>query len=258
MMLLLPPSETKHFPTDGRPLRVEDRPQPLRAATARSIEALHDVCSADPARACEILALSTGQAHWLETNVELLDAPTAPASCVYTGVLYSALDAESLPPAARRRASRQIRIASALFGLVGFDEAIPAYRFSGGTRLPQLPPAHELWQEPITDLIEQDDPSLVVDMRSSAYLNLWKPPPHVRDRHVQVKVWTQGARGQRIAMSHHNKASKGLLARELVRQARPPKTPAGLLAAARRAGELHAWSAELTAGRLDIVLEPDN
>jgi uncharacterized protein len=255
MMILLPPSEAKRAPTQGQSLRLQDRLAPLRPPTEKSIAALRDLCASDPHKAVELLGLSSGQSHWLEANIELVDAATAPASQVYTGVLYNTLDVDTLPRSARSRADKQLWVASALFGLVRFDEAIPAYKFSGGVTLPGLPPPGKLWQEPITAVIETEDPAVIVDMRSTAYNPLWRPPEHLAGRYLTVKIWQLGAKGQRIAMSHHNKATKGLLARELVSLARPPRTNRGVLNAAQRAGSKHGWHAELNQGRLDIVLQ---
>jgi cytoplasmic iron level regulating protein YaaA (DUF328/UPF0246 family) len=66
----------------------------------------------------------------VELNAALRKAPAAPAAEIYTGVLYERLDLAGLPTAARRRAGRQVLIASALWGFVRPEDRIPYYRFS--------------------------------------------------------------------------------------------------------------------------------
>ena len=69
-----------------------------------------------------------------------------PALLRYTGVLYEALDVRGLPRAARTRAAERLLITSALFGMVGGDDAVPAYRFSAGSVLPGLPGLPAFWR----------------------------------------------------------------------------------------------------------------
>ena len=220
------------------------------------MSALRKICTGDPSRALKTLGLTARQTEWLEFDAELADAPTAPAHEIYTGVLYQALDYPSLSRAAKSRAEQQVWVASALFGVVRLADPIPAYRLSGGTKLPGLPTEAELWQEPIQSVIEGLDPEVILDLRSGAYTSLWRPPKAWRERVIVGKVWQLDRSGRRTSVSHHNKATKGLLTRELVRQSREIATPRALLGAARRAGDTHNWTAELAAGRLDIVLDP--
>ena len=59
-----------------------------------------------------------------------------PAIDRYTGVLFDALDAPSLDADAREFARETVVVHSALFGLVGALDEIPAYRLSHDSRLP--------------------------------------------------------------------------------------------------------------------------
>ena len=256
MLILLPPSEGKTRPHDGPPFDLHQRPAPLREPTQATLNALRRLCIGDPTQALKTLGLTQRQIEWLEFDAELADAPTAPAHEIYTGVLYQALDYPSLPRAAAARADAQVWVASALYGMVSLSEPIAAYRLSGGTKLPGLPPEAQLWQEPIQQLVAALDPGIILDLRSGAYSSLWRPPPHWRDRVILGKVWQLDRNGRRTSVSHHNKATKGLLTRALVRQARTIATPRALLGAARRAGATHNWTAELQGRQLDIVLAP--
>ena len=78
-----------------------------------------------------VLGLSDRQIDELDRNRELAEPRALPASQVYTGVLYAALDYESLTPAARKRADR---LGARLVGPVGrgtpvrSDPRVPAVR----------------------------------------------------------------------------------------------------------------------------------
>lgn len=254
MLILLPPSEGKSRPEEGEPFKLASRPTTLQEPTREVITALRELCTGDPSFALKTLGLTQRQIEWVEFDAELGDAPTAPAHAIYTGVLYQALDYPSLSRTAKSRADRQVWVASALYGMVRLGDPISAYRLSGGTKLPGLPAEPDLWQEPIQSVMEGASPDIIVDLRSGAYTSLWRPPKAWRERVVVGKVWQLDRSGRRTSVSHHNKATKGLLTRELVRQSREISTPRALHGAATRAGDFHGWTAELSPGRLDIVL----
>lgn len=142
-------------------------------------------------------------------NLELRSAPVMPAIYRYTGVLYDALDAGSIPSLSLER----LAIGSALFGVVRAGDTIPRYRLSGGSKLPTrdgaLPTMKARWGSAITDaLLEVDD--LIVDMRSGAYQQLGPVPGA-----VTVRVESVQENGTRKVVSHFNKHYKGELARVL-------------------------------------------
>ena len=82
------------------------------------------------------LKLEPRQAAEVERNRRLRDAPTMPAIDRYTGVLFDALDASTLSTEARAFAATTVVVHSALFGLVGALDPIPAYRLSHDSRVP--------------------------------------------------------------------------------------------------------------------------
>jgi cytoplasmic iron level regulating protein YaaA (DUF328/UPF0246 family) len=179
---------------------------PARRTVADSLVAL---CADLPA-ARAALGVSAGKDAELTATAELAIAPTTEAVQRYTGVLYGELDVGSLRPAARQRARERVLIASALFGVVGAADGIPAYRLSASSRLPGIPSLATFWR-PVLGPALAALPEPVLDLRSGAYAAL-APLPGA----VTVRVTSVGPSGARTVVSHWSKAAKGRLARALL------------------------------------------
>ncbi|MDT5323940.1 MAG: uncharacterized protein QOF25_1092 [Mycobacterium sp.] len=232
MIVLLPPSETKRAGGDGPPLRLEalGSPElgPLRAALVDELIAL----SADRPASRKALGISASQGGEIDRNATLRSAPTLPAINRYTGVLYDALDVESLRGATASRARTRLAVGSALFGLLRQDDAVPAYRLSANSKLPGRPTLAARWRpllEPVLAGLAADE--LIVDLRSGSYAALGRLPGA-----VEVDVLSEHSDGHRTVVTHFNKAHKGLLARALAGSRSEPTDAAGVVAVARRAG----------------------
>jgi cytoplasmic iron level regulating protein YaaA (DUF328/UPF0246 family) len=231
VLILLPPSEGKTAPRRGKPLLLEDLSFPSLTAPRREVlDALTSLCTTDGddarSEAARVLGLGTTQIDQVERNAGLREAPTARADEVYSGVLYEALALGSLPPAARRRATSRLAIASALFGLVRPGDRIPAYRLSGSVSLPGPGPVSTFWASRLGEAAyEAAGRGLVVDLRSSTYASFWRPDPDTARRVVTVRV-LQEVDGRRRVVSHFNKATKGRLVRSLLVDVGNPGTPA--------------------------------
>jgi uncharacterized protein len=216
VLILLPPSEGKTAPAAGTPVDLEALSLPtLTRARERVLNALVKLSGGREKRALEILGLGPKQAAELERNRQLRAAPAAPAIEVYTGVLYEALDFETLTEAARQRADDSIMIASALWGMVRPGDRIPAYRCSIGVQLPVLGGLAAYWKKA---LHKHEAGGLVVDLRSEAYAKMWRP-----DGAVSVRV-LQERDGKRAVVSHFNKATKGRMVRDLLQSGAAPHT----------------------------------
>src|SRR4030095_5058044 len=135
MLLLLPPSETKRDGGGGGALDLASLSHAglteLRAELVERVTTL----AGDHDAAMRALKLGPRQAPEVERNRRLRDSPTMPAIDRYTGVLFDALDASSLSNAARSFAGDTVLVHSALFGLVGALDPIPAYRLSHDSRV---------------------------------------------------------------------------------------------------------------------------
>ena len=230
VLVLLPPSETKHPGGDGAPLDLAGLTAPeLTPVRVELAEALVKLADDVPASRTA-LGLSAKQDDEIARNAVLWTSPTLPAVQRYTGVLYDALDVASLTRAQRARAESRLAVGSALFGLVRAGDAIPAYRLSAGSALPGLPPSARSGGRRSARCSPRSD-DLVVDLRSGAYAAL-APVPGA----VTVDVLSERPDGTRSVVSHFNKAHKGRLARLLATTRAEPDDVVRLRGLLRRAG----------------------
>ncbi len=254
VLILLPPSEGKSAPRRGKPLDLAALASPLLgAARAQLLTALLEV-SASP-EAAAVLGLTPGQAHEITRNQALLTSPTGRADDIYRGVLYDALGFRSLSPAARRRATTRVAIASSLFGLVRPGDRIPPYRLSGDVSLPGLGPVAGVWREHLGPAVEEAlGGGLLVDLRSTTYAAFWRPPAELARRVATVRVLHE-VDGERKVVSHFNKATKGRLVRDVLEEGSNPRTPAAFAGLLRQLG----WDVEESPGpkgtQLDVIVD---
>ncbi len=185
MLILLPPSEAKNEIAHGIPIDLEGLfgAQELMAARKSSLQANNRVDSLN----------------------------SAPAHKVYNGVLYKALDWESLSSIAKARGKNSIVIISALLGAVRINDSIPSYK---------VKMKNSDWKEPLTQLFEALAENLIIDCRSSTYSGVWTPPPSQR---VVVRVF-QIKGNERSVITHMSKKYRGELTRYLL-SVEAPKTP---------------------------------
>lgn len=204
MLIILPPSETKAHGGSGAPLDLDALSfpalNPVREKLAKELSSL------PVEEAMDLLKLSEKLRGEAASNTQLFSSPTMPALERFTGVLYDALDAPSLPPAARAR----LAVGDALFGLVHGDDLIPHYRLSGGTKLGGAT-LKSRWGRAITEELGGIG-KLLVDLRSGTYQALGRAP---KGRAVTVRVESVQPDGTRKVVSHFNKHYKGQLARVL-------------------------------------------
>lgn len=237
MLILLPPSEGKTAAGKGRPLDLDSLAFPeLTDARSEVLAALSKVSAHDDAHA--VLGVGASLAEEVRRNIELRQAPAAPAHTVYSGVLYDALGYRSMTPAQKRKADAAVVVISALWGALGFADAVPAYRLSMSVELPGTGKLAAFWRKHLaTVLDERAGDSLIVDCRSSTYATVWTGPP---EQSVAVNVF-QERNGRRTVVSHFAKHTRGELAHHLLtRRGKQPASPEQLLRAASE-----RWTCEL-------------
>lgn len=215
MLILLPPSEGKTAPTNTPPVDLGLLSFPeLTEARERILGELMRVSEQEDALA----RLKVGKTlePEVERNSRLLSEPADVASSIYSGVLYDALDFSGLTPPQKELAQESVLIISALWGAVRLFDAIPAYRLSMGVKLGECGNLATFWRgelSPVLDRLAQEN--LILDCRSSAYTQAWRPPA---GRTVTVRVEQEDSYGERKVVSHFAKHYRGLLARYIVEQ----------------------------------------
>lgn len=210
MLLILPPSETKRDGgAEGTRLDLSllsfGELDPQRREALRALAVL----SRNAAIATGALSLGPTQRHELARNRAVATSPVLPALERYTGVLYDGLAAHSLSAQERAFAIGSVAIHSALFGLIGAGDPIPAYRLSHSSRLPGLPLGRH-WRAPISRVLAAHE-GLMLDLRSEAYASLGAAPRRVGSYYVRVV--SESENGRRTALSHFNKKAKGQFTR---------------------------------------------
>lgn len=231
MLVILPPSETKSDGGRGAPLDLDTLSfGELNPIRKRIGEAIVDLAGdLDASRVT--LGLGRTQLAEVDRNADLWLSPTRPAIERYTGVLYDALDHASLTRAGKTKAADRLAIGSALFGVVRAIDPIPAYRLSGGSKVPEMPTLAAVWKPALSDALDAVD-DFIVDLRSGIYQQLG--PVHGA---VTATVVTEATDGSRKVVSHFNKHYKGLMARELVSTRRTVRDINGLAAVLADAGQ---------------------
>lgn len=214
MHILLPPSETKREGGDGKPLDLASLSFPaLREHRGVVLAALDTLVGQPDDAAAKALKLGARIASAeLARNRELLSSPTMPALERYTGVLFDALDPETLSPQARVRANQHILVQSALFGLVRAGDHIPAYRLSHDARLPGVRLVTH-WGD-VSTAVLSDLSGPIVDLRSAGYAALGPLPSN--EHCVTVAVVAADSDGSVRALNHFNKKGKGAFVRALL------------------------------------------
>lgn len=232
VFVLLPPSETKAPGGDGPPLDLGMLSMPRLTDTRKRLATALVDLAADDEASMAALGIGPRQVAEIERNAQLWWSPTMPALDRYTGVLFDALDARSFTRAQRDKAARRLGVGSALFGALRADDPIPAYRLSGGSRLPGMGTLAAQWKPELAGAIrDAADGGLIVDLRSGSYRQLG-PVPEA----VVATVLTDKPDGTRAVVSHFNKHHKGLLARALTLSRAEPTDLRGVARVAAKAG----------------------
>ena len=211
MHILLPPSETKRDGgAEGSALSLERLGFGALNPQRRRILAALRTLARNRANAAEALHLGATQLFEVERNRAIRRSPVLAAMDRYAGVLYEALEPHTLATPARTFAADRVVIHSALFGLLGAADPIPAYRLSQDSRLPGIS-LGRAWREPVSRELASLK-GLILDLRSESYVALGHAPEGARF----LRVVTEGPDGTRRALNHFNKKGKGEFVRALL------------------------------------------
>lgn len=210
MRVLLPPSETKRkgggnsfFVPEN--LSFNNELQKTRQEVLLSLVKL----SNNLEQAKKNLRVGERAAAEIANNFTLFEQPTLPAVKRYTGVLYDALQFETLADDDRSWVKNNVYIQSALFGLISAADEIPAYRLSASSKLYIAgDPLKKVWKKAHAELDFSGE--LTLDMRSKDYAALCPVPDA-----YYFEVLAKSASGEIKALNHFNKAAKGAFVRRI-------------------------------------------
>ncbi len=225
MLLWLPPSEGKVAPADGPALDIGSLSFPLLVSARLEVAAQLQKISAEPGAAETLRLGPRAAASGIQANLELVSAPCAPAMDLYQGVLYAALDPNTLSPPAARALSESVWIFSALFGAVRPDDVIPDHRLAMGVRLPELGTMSSWWRLVLKSGLPDPGSQPVVDLRSGAYKSAHPAPDAHR---IEVDA-SQVRDGKRTTVTHFAKLWRGLAARYLLEHVDEKTNVSGVL-----------------------------
>lgn len=229
-VILLPPSKGKASGGSGRAYARTLTRHPLAAPRREVLEAA--VASARErddavlARRCGVAVRDAAAARRMLRG--LADAPTMPAHRRYTGVVHGNAGLADLGPGDM---AADVRVVSALLGLVGPDEPVPAYRLEFTATLPGLGGGAggiaTFWRERLAEeLLRVCGGARVWDLLPAEHARMW--PTGLREELDVVGVRFVRPDG-RAANAARTKVAKGLLTAHLL--AAPRSTAAAVVRA---------------------------
>lgn len=162
-MILIPPSEGKR--SGGRRAPWGDAKMRVSAPSERLavMNALATALSGSEASLAKLFGVKgSALAEAIDINHRIATAPTMPAIDRYSGVLYDALDVDSLPAPSRRRLNQQVLILSGLFGVVAPKDPIPNYKLKMGATLPGVGKLASFWKPVLGERLTMITPRTVL------------------------------------------------------------------------------------------------
>lgn len=139
------------------------------------------------------------------------------AITVYTGVLYGALDWETLTFSQKKLGQECIRIISAKYAALKPLDEIKSYKEKiNNAKMRPL----------VREILDSIDTNLIIDCRSSTYQTVWKSPT---EKTVEIKVLTK-VNGVKKVITHMSKKTRGEVTRLLLQSPTVAKNPKQLQA----------------------------
>lgn len=234
-VILLPPSKGKASggarPAYARSLARHPLAAYRREVLEAAIASASETDDAVLARRCGVAQRDAPAARKMLRG--LAEAPTAPAHLRYTGVVHGNAGLAMVDPDS---AAADVRIVSALMGIVALDELVPEYRLEFSATLPGLGRANgtasiaAFWRDRLDEeLLRIGGGTRVWDLLPAEHARMW--PTDVREELDVVTVDFVRPDG-RSANAARTKVAKGRLTAYLL--AHPRTTPSGLVRAVER------------------------
>jgi uncharacterized protein len=175
-LILLPPSKGKADGGTGPGYRGTLRPDhPLTPPRSEVLDALlRDLDVLDDEGLARVAGVGAAKVAGARALLrELAGAPTRPAHQRYTGIVHGNAGLAEVDPA---RVGADVRIVSALLGLVRLDEPVPDYRLEFAASLPSLGGLGPYWRATLADhLGELAAGRRVWDLLPGEHRRVWDP-----------------------------------------------------------------------------------
>ncbi len=234
-LILLPPSEGKFTGGEGPSLDFDalsfSSLNPTRAIMA---QCLKKICERPDAAQKLLGVKGTFLKKTIADNLGLAEAPSCSAIQRYTGVMYDAIDYQSLDPRAREAFDRTVVIMSGLFGITRPNNMIPSYKLKMGARLMGDKTCAAVWRPLISKALGRTyENSVIWDLLPIEHSAAWDSSVVPHKTRFTVKFVARGAHGKLRTVSHWSKALKGALVRHLIlniSEAESRQTALGLVA----------------------------
>ncbi|NDV21312.1 YaaA family protein [Desulfovibrio sp. JC022] len=188
-IILIPPSEGK---ADG------GNKTPLKSVSVIAADLIEAIKKADPKKLYGLKEKALEKA--VTVNKEVLNSKTMPAIKRYTGVVYDAIDYQTLKN--KSDFDKKVLIVSGLFGLVIPTDLIPNYRL----KIDKLKAA-KLW---VNSNSEQLKDKFVIDLLPQAHKKAVK-----YDNGIEIEFVLKKA-GKKMPAGHQGKHIKGRFVRWLI------------------------------------------
>jgi len=222
MLIVLSPAKTLDFET---PVTAPEASEPALLAGAETIAKRMRRLSA--ARLGALMSISDklakeNAARFKAWKADHASPDTRPAVFAFRGDVYRGLDVDTMSKAELRRAQKQLRILSGLYGVLRPLDHIRPYRLEMGTRvsIARKPDLYAYWDDRITDelnaAIRAAKASVLVNLASNEYFKAVRP-----DRlnvPIVTPVFMEKKDGKPRVMAFFAKHARGELARHLIRE----------------------------------------
>ena len=217
-LILLPPSEGKSSGGDGLPWSKTKQSFPeLESARKEVIKALKTAMKAPVEERSKLLGVGEAKTdEATKANLSVDIGKTLPAIDRYTGVLYDALEYETLSTRLKKRVDSQVIIFSGLWGIVRPGDLIPDYKLKMGAKLPLLGKPSVFWKPLISKSLADAASGVVWDLLPNEHLAAWEPS--ISGKKIRVGFLDDVLKDKKrtlVTVSHWNKLLKGSLVRFL-------------------------------------------
>ena len=217
-LILLPPSEGKASGGMGPPISLDSMSFPsLNTTRSLLIRALHEINSSQNTAQKLLGVKDKALLNAMSANSKIESSSTMPAIRRYTGVMYDAIEYESLNKKQMKDFNDNVLIMSGLFGIVRPLDMIPGYKLKMGARLHNSKACSSIWKPLITEkLAKLCKDTVIWDLLPIEHSAAWEPSAVHYASRFTVKFLQRTFDGKLRTISHWSKALKGAVVQYLV------------------------------------------